>query len=451
MTLRINSIARTTPDSYGNIFGSMLPPTGIRPSTDLLAKTKKNLLDLNAAGQSAAGGDPATTLAAAQTAINALQPIKTDPPKLDAVDFGAGAMQGFKAVDAAKDLTVNDKPLSGGAQAGIGLVTAGANVGGQALINNKHEIAGTALKWGSAAVKPALSMAGATGGLSLLAIPLAAGAGAIKGSFDKKNRLKEETAATAYNTKLDYLKKSLNTQSADYTRLQNILSTAKSSNAPTVRFKLGGLLPTYVETSTANLEALLTPKKQAGGTVENTEDKEKQLLELLVKMYDSGIIDPEEAFQKINFDATGQQVNNIPKELIFKVYTKLQKDKKTTPMFKRGGKTKLLCTTCKTKTPLFKRGGKIDLTKENVIVDGPSHDEHNNTGIAGDKGLPVVSNGKKIAEIESLELSLNKKAVDKIESLRTAIKKGDEKAKVILGKVIFDELKNNTYDYTKNI
>lgn len=102
--------------------------------------------------------------------------------------------------------------------------------------------------------------------------------------------------------------------------------------------------------------------------------------------------------------------------------------------------------------PKFRRGGALDEAKENVILDGPSHDDHNNTGVKNDKGLPVVKKGIKIAEIESLELVLNKTASDKIKKLKTEYDKtGEESILKEIGDLMKKELKDNTYDYSKKL
>ena len=102
--------------------------------------------------------------------------------------------------------------------------------------------------------------------------------------------------------------------------------------------------------------------------------------------------------------------------------------------------------------PKFRRGGPLDLEKENVILDGPSHSDTNRTGVKNDKGLPVVRKGVKVAEIESMELVLNKKSSDKIEKLANTYKKTkDEKVLQEIGTLMESEIKNNTYDYSKKL
>jgi hypothetical protein len=100
--------------------------------------------------------------------------------------------------------------------------------------------------------------------------------------------------------------------------------------------------------------------------------------------------------------------------------------------------------------PRFRRGGELDLEKENVILDGPSHDDYNRTGVKNDKGIPVVKGNVKIAEIESLELILNKNSSKELEELSKEYKRTkDKKVLEKIGKVMKSEINNNTYDYSK--
>jgi len=98
----------------------------------------------------------------------------------------------------------------------------------------------------------------------------------------------------------------------------------------------------------------------------------------------------------------------------------------------------------------FRRGGEHDLNKRNIIADGPSHDDLNNAG-AGDKGLPIINNGKKVAEIESRELKINADAVKHIKKLKIRAESGDKDAVKELGEFLTEELSSNTYDYTNEL
>jgi hypothetical protein len=117
-----------------------------------------------------------------------------------------------------------------------------------------------------------------------------------------------------------------------------------------------------------------------------------------------------------------------------------------TPSFTQGGNV-----TARSKSiAMYREGGTLHL--ENVIVDGPSHEEENETGVVGDKGIPVVKDGVKIAEIESKELVLNENASDELVGLYKEYQK--QPSEELLHKIaaLMDyELKHNTYDYTKEL
>jgi hypothetical protein len=132
-------------------------------------------------------------------------------------------------------------------------------------------------------------------------------------------------------------------------------------------------------------------------------------------------------------------------------------------IMRKGGKVKLMkkkVASCACGcTPKFRRGGQLDIVKQNVIIDGPSHDDFNNTGVKGDKGLPVVKmseGGKafKVAEIESGELVLNKRVAEVLSDLRKKLKSAKEGSdeetylKSQIADLLHKELKDNTYDYS---
>jgi len=99
--------------------------------------------------------------------------------------------------------------------------------------------------------------------------------------------------------------------------------------------------------------------------------------------------------------------------------------------------------------PMFRSGG--ELLMENVIADGDSHERENGL-LPGDKGVPVVKDGVKVAEIESKELVLNENASEELVALYKQYQKNPSQE--LLNKIaaLMDyELKNNTYDYTKEL
>lgn len=142
---------------------------------------------------------------------------------------------------------------------------------------------------------------------------------------------------------------------------------------------------------------------------------------------------------------TIENVVDIPTEDVIK------EPRRITQKFSNGGtlkdtKKKLVFKLPSNNTPLFRRGGKVDVAKTNVIVAGPSHEDSNNTSVKGDKGLPIVKGNKKVAEIESKELIINKDSTAEIEKLMEEAKTNPE-AKAKLGALIEKELSENTYDY----
>ena len=96
---------------------------------------------------------------------------------------------------------------------------------------------------------------------------------------------------------------------------------------------------------------------------------------------------------------------------------------------------------------ILRRGGSVNLAKQNVIMKGPSHEDENNVGIEGEKGLPIVQGGVKTAEIESEEWVLNGEKYLELEKL-TAKAKDDPEVLRLMGKILKHELLINTHDYS---
>jgi hypothetical protein len=109
----------------------------------------------------------------------------------------------------------------------------------------------------------------------------------------------------------------------------------------------------------------------------------------------------------------------------------------------------------------FKVGGVLPSyhTNKNVILAGVLH-KHNHDiceledkscgVIYGKKGIPVVSNNQKVAEIEKEELVFTKEVAKQIEVLVTKYNKSKSNdVKLELGKYIYEQLNVNTIDNTK--
>lgn len=315
---------------------------------------------------------------------------------------------------------------------GVGAVAEAGKAFGNTKINNKKEDAGYSLRGASKGANIGASIGSFIPGLgTLVGAGIGAGVGSITGLIKGKRKMKErkrqerkdETERKAYNTKIKGIKRREIGKGADIDSYQKLLTAAgQYSNGGKIRFKKGGILKysdLNVKESISYLDSLVEP-----------EEKEPSKIFRLKK---------------------GGSVKLKP----------LKKTNKVTKMYKKGGGMSKSgggcgCSSCMKSakhggTPKFRRGGKLDVAKQNVILDGPSHDQKNNTGVAGDKGLPIVKNGEKVAEIESNELVLNAEASKKIDVLKRKIKSGDDKAKEELANLLQKELGENTYDYNKSL
>jgi hypothetical protein len=412
--LRVNSPSRTGQDSYGNWNSSLVPKGKVKSATDLVAKQKaknfsKSLDNAANAGRTVGGNSAlATSQAYDQIQINSAQ---ISNKEYGASDFMASAPGAAAAgISMATDLKGAGV---GKTEAGlIGGATAAAAIGGDALNKTGNETAGGALK--GAATGASLGMA--AGPLGAL---VGAGVGAVAGGLSGNKKEKEREAFE----KSEKERVDKETKAFDKARTVAIGQAADVDKMYSLNKAAGrkrGLL------------------YRSGGKVETpeVEGKEEGKLSGMPFFLGGGVMD-----------------------VSLKEPSKQHKKTKTPKIFKRkkGGKVTSCssgckCTKCGKKPTniqtIFRRGGEIDLSKENVIVDGASHDELNNTGIKGDKGLPVVQNGIKVAEIESDELVLNLAAVVKIDDLRKKASTGDKEAEKKLGEVLSAELENNTYDYS---
>jgi len=82
-----------------------------------------------------------------------------------------------------------------------------------------------------------------------------------------------------------------------------------------------------------------------------------------------------------------------------------------------------------------------------VIPFGVLHNQKNNIG---DRGLPLVYKGYKVMEIETDELVLHDKPTTRIKALRKEYNKTkDRKILIEIGSIMSEEIKNNTFSYTK--
>lgn len=509
MARRVNAYSMSQPDAYGNSMGSMVPEGTIKPGNKLSEKAISSLSGYNstmdAARKSVAGlkdidkqkkkpidwgefaMDSAKELAGpASELLKSKVSGGSGGASAGATDMSALKNAGLNSSNGAANMEGAKDAMSGkgAGMPGVGMaVGAAGKIGGEALKKGGHEGWGGALS--GAATGASMGMAAGPIGMAVGA-GVGAIAGGIKGQMDKKKRLrqeaKDETARLTHNKRVKDMRNKTIGQAQDLAAYQGILSAAKGG---VIRYKKGGLL--YGELNVAEAQAYLNslkepnkssgkledvPMFQMGGAIAGSaqqQDKQMQLFKTAYQMYKDGIsipdiatklkIKPELAQKLIKAFTEKDKAETKKSPSNFTTNNTVNQFKKggKAPTFKKGGKTTKCKKGCKCKSCLgkgtnmaliFRRGGKVDLEKTNVIIDGPSHEDYNSTGVKGDKGLPVVKNGKKVAEIESDELVINAKSAKEIEFLRNKAKKGDKKAKEELAELLHKELAHNTYDYS---
>ena len=434
------------------------------------------------------GGAAGEMLPKGGTAKSADQGFSSDSTRATR-DAGTAVLGGAPRKAGMSDLAKQSNPISapkagggmagkmGGAAGVAGAASVLTDIGGEALNKSKHEVWGGMAK---GAGKGALIganplLVAATGGLSVAAgAVVGATVGGIKGNMDKNKRLsaesKAETARLTHNNRVKDLQRKTVGQSQDLAAYQSILN---SSDGKTVRYKTGGLMK-FGELDVVEAQAYLdtlkvakhkedgklynTPiiKHQLGGPVSaGTDDNTKKLMLKAYEMHQNGS-SPQQIAETLKLDEPTMKkvMQTVIKLSANNKGTKPDTSKNldttvnATQQFRRGGP---IFDFNNSKIPSLRRGGPLDVKKQNVIVDGPSHDEHNKTGVNGDRGLPVVRNGKKVAEIESDELVINATSSDDILDLRNKVAAGDKKAKEELGDLLMKELGENTYDYNKKL
>lgn len=442
MPLRNNAYNRFQPDAYGNSSNSMLPPGTIRPSKGLSMRDKDSELKPFSVGI----GDYNKTIFDADKKAKELDKQLIKAPEKEEVEFDKGAATmaaaqgalggyqsggsggagggggvgaklnigqgggkaGRQARRAARiDAKGSGKDLGGGGgfskggAAGVGAASAVVGMAGAQQTANKNEDVGGAMS-GAAA--------GASMGMMLGPWGAAAGAviGGVAGYFSgkgkKKKRLKAEkkaaAARAAHNREIAKQKYNIKAKASELAKYQRITEAgSRYDQHGNLRYKSGGALLKY-----KTIDAIEVARIKSIYEAPKEEEKPRSI----VKEFKKG--------------GTLEDTKK-PEKIVFKMNNDI---------------------------PVFRRGGKMDLQKQNVIVDGPSHDELNKTGVDGDKGIPVVSKNAKVAEIESRELVINKKSSAEIEELVKKAKK-DPKAQEELGELLSKELAENTYDYTKEL
>jgi hypothetical protein len=476
--------------------GSQVGSAAVSTGSTIGTSATKVLADASAATASTAvksAIDTGSKLSAATNTLKIAEPVGK-------LTVGA-ADTGMKAVDlGSKGAATASSGISAGASLGAGLATAAAGIGLSAWGDNLEkkarekddlkgygwakaaQYAGKGVSYGGTIgttignmIVPGIG--GFVGNLIGSGVGFVGGGiwGLISGNSEKKKILRERNEE---QQKVSEANKRINdenyvtmTQYRDQMRQKNLMDSIGSNVAAA---KKGGiLLKKYANVSDAVI------------IEETTKEAPKKLNE--VPIFKMGGALPEQSyvdFQKLKdedkqkyvaavyqLSQEGADIKNISKktklhpkvvqalqEYIAKSLEEQQQEQTTQPTqeYKRGGKMMLKkkVETCSCGcTPKFRRGGKLDIQKENIILDGPSHDEFNKTGVKGDKGMPVVkmtkgSSAFKVAEFEGGEMVLTNKVSTLIRNLRDEIKGGNEKAKEVLAELLQKELGNNTYDYT---
>jgi len=440
---RVNAYSMVTPDPYGNMSGSMVP---IVPQKNLI-KANNNLQPSNSFYN-----DNYNNIMSQKTLDQPVYSNRISDENITSSSAASLASLGKVGADYSSAIKGGATTKEAAGQAGIGLASAAATIGGgmikdKAINTVKYDYKGEVTKdshkgmIGGSALKGAGT--GATMGASFgpwgaaIGAVVGAGVGAGVGASQKKKLIKSENAAERdrllYNKNLKETQRVAKGQNNDILNSQALFantaySKGGSLNSPLVKFQIGGSLS-------------LTPKPKA-------EDEQARMLNAIAQLYSDG-----HSTKQIS-EKMGMKESDVVS--VLQAIAEQNKQQSSTPVYKGGGKivaSKKLVQKCNCggKTKMFRRGGVLDLEKENVIVDGPSHDQHNKTGVKGDKGIPVVKDGKKMAEIESSEWVLNKKSSERIQELRDKALSGDDSAKEELGKLVAKELGDNTYDYTKTI
>ena len=401
-----------------------------KQAANIGAKAALSGVGTGAAGTAAGSIGAATT---AQTVAATTSAATTGLTAAAQGSAGAGvAAAGAKSVGGGlKSALTSPAAVNAFKTLGVGVVAEAGKAFGNTKIKNKKEDAGYSLKGASKGANIGAAIGSFIPGLgTFVGAGIGAGLGSITGLIKGKRKMKErkrqerkdETERKAYNTKIKGIKRREIGKGADIDSYQKLLTAAgQYSNGGKIKFKKGGILKysdLKVKDGISYLDSLVEPEEKA----------------------------PSKIFRL----KKGGSVKLKP----------IKKTNKVTKMYKRGGGMSKSggcgCSSCMKSakhggTPKFRRGGKLDVDKQNVILDGPSHDQKNNTGVAGDKGLPIVKNGEKVAEIESNELVLNAEAAKKIDVLKAKINSGDDGAKEELAELLHRELGENTYDYNKKL
>ena len=472
--LRPNSITRLQPDPYGNFKGTNAPQGGVA-SKKLVAKNFNSSV--------------ANKKLAPSKLLPTQPKITTEAPKTSdvAMDAVAGNMGNVgKAASNIKNYTPEAGGMSKGGNAALQAGMVAASIGGDIATKKNNEILGGFLTGTAQGAGMGLSVGGPWGALA---------GGIIGGIAGTAGGIKKDRAGKKLTREANKEQKKLNLE-RDKEREKNILKAKELERYNQVmnasdnydqygnlRLKKGGILryktlnikeieeaKSFLEAEKAKENGLLknksfiTEKFQSGGKLNPSKKQlklQKRVEAVKSTMGSLKTTDIKEITAKLNSLPEYKDSKFDEEEVTFIIENVAKGDKKSPKLMRKGGKAgcgkSCSCNTCTKKKKItvktvryFRRGGSTkDLLKQHVIIDGPSHNEENNTGIKGDRGLPVVKNGKKIAEIESLELVIDSDVSKEIEKLVKLAKKGDRKSLEKLGDMMKNELSENTFDYSK--
>jgi hypothetical protein len=444
---RYNAQSMSNSSGYNNYNMPMIPNGLFVPSSQLSPKIE---FEPSVVGSSGSDIMDKAMSSVKSTNLSKIDPLKHEKYTIDPATglSTAGVSANQFASDFKKSIADGSTKGQAATSAGIGLASTAATIGGEHMVKNKKEIGGRALQGASmgASIGAAFTPVGAAIGAGI-----GAAAGAVVGSIEQKKRLESESKfekeRKKYNSEIDRVNKVNMGIASDLDKMQRITNSVRGAKV----YKSGGILK-YKPYSIEDLFDELIPSFQFGGQVGSDEQETMKRISLeVVKL--SKKFTPEEISKKLR----------IPKKAVSMILAKYQEYieknpegaiEETQPEFKKGGKmlkckTGCGCVGCKKPSiRMFRRGGVLDIQKRNVIVDGPSHDEENNTNVKGDKGLPVVKNGIKVAEIESEELVINEESARKLEILKSKAKSGKAEDVEALADFMMKELSENTYDYS---
>jgi len=414
------------------------------------------------------------------------------------VDFGSKAGSGATTAAtstgkevgkaAAKGAGGMSNLASAGVSLGVGLLGTGMDIYGghlQKKAESRDDLKGytgaQTLKWAGKGVSWGSTIGSVIPGVGTLVGAAVGGAlgaigGAIGGSIQKKKILRtrenEKNAVAKQNQEIEERNRILAGRTQDLVNNQRYMQDTENLMLQNAR--IGGplLAGRYIEPQTKRLINKVKPAENTlssiqifklGGSLKKSKEQFIDFASLQDDQKEEYLAEVHSLSEEGADIKTISTKTKLHPKVVYALQKYLSEQQKETVEYKRGGRVRLMkknVASCACGcTPKFRRGGQLEVEKQNVIIDGPTHDELNKTGVKGDKGLPVVKidkDGKafKVAEIERNELVLNKKATEVLASLRKKLNSSNEdsdeykKVKLEIADLLQTELKDNTYDYS---